>query len=115
MGLIELVALLLGIICVFTISYALFLIRPYSKPIVTKGKIVDKYTISETKYCNAPFPGGSTSMPAIIQTFRIVILSEKGCETRMRVEEKKYNALELGDPVEITEYSRIKRTVEKKK
>ena len=114
MGLIELILPFVGIICVSIIIYGLFLMRPYPEPIVTDGKIVDKYTLPEIKCYAVPFPGGYTSMPVIIQSPYIVILSEKGCETKMQVGKEKYDSLDVDDPVEIVEYSRIKTIVEKK-
>ena len=115
MDLIELIVIFAGIICVSIISYGLFLIKPYPEPIITEGKIVEKYTLDEVKCFTAAFPSGSTSMPVTVQTLLIAILTEKECKTKIRVEKEKYDSLEIDDPVEITEYSRIKKMVEKKR
>jgi len=115
MGLFELVLIFVGIICVLIIGYGLFLMKPYPEPIVTKGKIVDKYTLPEVKCYTVIFPsGGYTSMLVDIESLHIVILSEKGCKTKIRVGEEKYNSLEIDDLVKIMEYSRTKTIVEKR-
>jgi len=106
--------LFLVIICVSMLSYVLFLMRPYSEPIVTEGKIVEKYMFpDDVIYHSATYPGGPVLMS--IPTFYIVILSEKGYKTKIRVKEEKYSSLEIDDPVETTEYSLTKTIVEKKR
>ncbi len=114
MSLFELVLIFVGIICVLIISYGLYLMKPYPEPIITEGKIVDKYTLPEVKCYSIVFQGGHTSIPVDIETLHIVILSEKGCEIKIQVGVEKYNSLEIDDPVEITEYSRTKTIVEKR-
>lgn len=111
MDIIELIVIFVGIICVLIISCGLFLMKPYSEPIVTAGKIVEKYTLEEVKCYSGAFWGGS--MPVTVQTLHIVILSEKGGKTKIQIGKEKYDSLEVDDPVEITECSRIKKIVEK--
>ena len=84
--------------------------KPYSEPIVTEGKIVEKYTFPDDSiYHTLTF----WRLPIIIPQFYIVTLSEKGYRTKISVGEKKYSSLEVDDSVEITEHSRLKKTVEK--
>ena len=104
MGLIELMASLL---CVFIISYGLFLMRPYPEPIITEGKIVEKImSLDEVTH--------HTPMPYLMQMLYIVILLNNGRMTKIRVGAEKYDSLKVDDPVKITEYSRIKIILEKK-
>lgn len=116
MDLIELMASFVGIICVFIISYGLFLMKPHPEPIITEAKIVDKYTLPVDVTCHTlAYPGASMSLtPVIIQTFHIVVLSNKERRTMIRIGKEEYDTLEVDDPVEITEYSRIKKIMEKK-
>jgi len=107
----EVLVALIGAITVSIIILVYRITRPYPEPIVTKGKIVDKYEIdagaTEVSYSDY---GGYYVIP---HTFHILVLMENGDKNSFRISNKQYDGFEIDDSVKVIEYSLIKRVVEK--
>ena len=111
MGLFEVLAAIIGAIIVLIISLVYRLSKPYSEPIVTEGKIVDKYEITASaNELSLIDYGGYYNMP---HTFLIRVLMENGDKTSFRISQEKYDVFEIDDSVKVIEYSQLKRVVEK--
>ena len=110
MGLFEVLLAIVGAISVSVILLVYRLTRPYPEPIVTEGKIVDKYEIAAgaTELSLRDY-GGYYIIP---QSFHILVLMEEGDKNSFRVSAEKYDDFEIGDSVKVIEYSHLKRVVE---
>ena len=112
----DLIGILIGITgasIVLAISLIYWLKRPYSEPVVKVGKIIDKYEIKGSDkevYLNS---FGGFTFYTIPDSFNILVHMENGGKTVFRVSKEKYDAWEIDDSVKVTEYSKIKRVVEK--
>ena len=113
MGLAEVMVGFLGLIVVSAISLIYWLIRPYSEPVVKEGKIVDKYEIKGNVEALTLSGFGEFRQYIIPDSFNILVLMENRDKTTFRISKEKYDALEVGDSVTVTEYSQVKRMVEK--
>ena len=112
----DLVGILIGIIgasIVLAIILIYWITKPYSEPIITVGKIIDKYEIkgSDEEVYLSSF--GGVTFYTIPDSFNVLVLIENGDKTVFRVSKEKYDVWEIDDSVNVTEYSQIKRVVEK--
>ena len=112
----DLVGILIGIIgasIVLAIILIYWLKRPYSKPVVKVGKIIDKYEIkgSDKEVYLSSF--GGFTFYTIPNSFNILVLMKNGDKTVFRISKEEYDLWEIDDSVKVTEYSKIKRVVEK--
>ena len=112
----DLVGILIGIIgasIVLAIILIYWLKRPYSKPVVKVGKIIDKYEIKGSTEASSLSNFGGFTFYTIPDSFNILVLMENGDKTTFRISKEKYDLFEIDDSVKVTEYSRIRRVVEK--
>ena len=113
MGLIEVMIAIIGAIIVLTISLIYWLAKPYSEPIVTKGKIIDKYEVTGSADELSLSDFGGFAVYNIPDSFNILVLMENGNKTSFKISNEKYDTLEIHDSVKVTEYSQIRKVVEK--
>jgi len=84
------------------------LTRPYSEPIVTVGKIIDKYEIkgSDNELRLSNF--GGCTFYYIPDSLNFLVFMENGDKNSFRISKEKYDVLEIDDSVKVIEYSQVK-------
>ena len=113
MDLFEVMIGIIVAITALTISLIYWLIKPYPEPIVTKGKIIDKYEVKGRTSASSLTNLGDFTVYYIPDSFNIMVLMENGDKTAFQISREKYDTLEIDDSVKVTEYSQIKKLVEK--
>jgi len=113
MGLFEVMIGIIVALTALTISLTYWLAKPYSEPIVTKGKIIDKYEVKGSADSLSLTNLGEFTVYYIPDSFNILVLMENGDKITFQISREKYDTLEIDDSVKVTEYSQIKKLVEK--
>ena len=91
----ELVGITIGIIGAISLIYGRT--RPYSEPIITVGKTIDKY---ETKGSNNEIRlsnFGCCTFYYIPDSFNLLVFMENGDKNSFRISKEKYDVLEIDD------------------
>ena len=113
MGLVEMMIGIIGATIVLAISLIYWLTKPYSEPIVTKGKIIEKYEIKGSAHVLSLSNFGGFTIYNIPDSFNILALMENGDKSLFKVSKDKYDVLEIDDSIKFIEYSQIRKMLEK--
>ena len=113
MGLIEVMVAIIGTIIILTISLIYWLTKPYSEPIVTVGKIIDKYEVTGSADELSLSDFGGFVVYNVPDSFNILVLMENGDKNSFKISKEKYDTLEIEDFVKVMEYSQMRKVVEK--
>jgi len=104
---------IIGAFIVLTISSIYWLTKTHSEPIITVGKIINKYEIKGTAEALSYSDFGGYAVLNIPDSFKISVLMENGDNILFKISKEKYDVLEIYDSVKVIEYSQIRKVVEK--
>ena len=113
MGLAEVMVAIIVAIIILTFSLAYWLAKPYPEPIVKEGKIIDKYEVKGRADALSLSDFGGFTRYNILDSFNILVLMKNRDKNSFQISKEKYDTLEIGDSVKVTEYSQIRKVVEK--